>query len=65
MLSAHARGLGTCWVGSPMMWLRDPATRASLGIPTDYTPHAALTLGYPSGSSSGKPREMPDVIWQA
>ena len=63
MLSAHARGLGTCWVGSPMMWLRDPATRASLGVPADYTPHAALTLGYPSGSSSGKPREMPDVIW--
>src|SRR5262249_45549814 len=21
MLSAHARGLGTCWVGAPMLWL--------------------------------------------
>ena len=21
-VSAHARGLGTCWVGSPMFWLR-------------------------------------------
>lgn len=65
MLSAHARGLGTCWVGSPMLWLRDPATRAELGVPADYTPHAALTLGYPSGTSSGIPRERPEIIWQA
>ncbi|WP_176730361.1 nitroreductase family protein [Devosia insulae] len=65
MLSAHARGLGTCWVGSPMLWLRDPATRAKLGIPANYTPHAALTLGYPSGTPSGIPRQEPEIIWQA
>jgi nitroreductase len=38
MLSAHARGLGTCWVGSPMQWLRDPITCGSLGVPSGYTP---------------------------
>ena len=32
MLSAHARGLGTCWVGAPMLWLRDDAVKAELGI---------------------------------
>ena len=31
MLSAHARGLGTCWVGSPMLWLSTPEVRAELG----------------------------------
>lgn len=65
MLSAHARGLGTCWVGSPMLWLRDPATRASLGVPADYTPHAAFTLGYPSGHATGRPRDVPQIIWQS
>jgi nitroreductase len=65
MLSAHARGLGTCWVGSPMLWLRDPATCASLGVPAHYTPHAALTLGYPASVPSPNPREMPQVVWGA
>ena len=64
MLSAHARGLGSCWVGSPMLWLRDPATCASLGVPADYTPHAPFTLGYPSSVPSANPREMPKVVWQ-
>jgi nitroreductase len=63
MLSARARGLGTCWVGSPMLWLRDAATCASLGVPTDYAPYAVFTLGYPSGAPIGTPRAMPDVTW--
>jgi nitroreductase len=63
MLSAHARGLGTCWVGSPMQWLRDPDTQASLGVPASYIPHAAFALGYPTGSPAGVPRGAPDVIW--
>ena len=37
MLSAHARGLGTCWVGSPMLWLDTPEARAELGIPAAAT----------------------------
>lgn len=64
MLSAHARGLGTCWVGSPMPWLRDAGTRAMLGIPAQYSPHAAFTLGYPSSSPSPNPRQMPEIVWQ-
>lgn len=63
MLSAHARGLGSCWVGSPMLWLRDAATSTSLGVPAGYTPYAAFTLGYPSGLPNGRPRAMPAVIW--
>lgn len=63
MLSAHARGLGTCWVGSPMLWLHDPATCALLGVPANYTPHAALTLGYPASIPAGSPRGMPAIVW--
>jgi nitroreductase len=63
MLSACARGLGTCWVGSPMPWLRDPQTQVRLGIPADYTPYAVFTLGYPASTPSGMPRAMPKVVW--
>ena len=63
MLSAHARGLGSCWVGSPMLWLRDEAAKALLGIPPHHAPFAAFTLGYASGVASGVPREMPQIVW--
>ena len=63
MLSAHARGLGTCWVGSPMLWLRDAVTKALLGIPPHYAPFAAFTIGYASGVPSGAPRERPAIVW--
>jgi nitroreductase len=65
MLSAHARGLGTCWVGSPMPWLRDPATRATLRVPADYTPHAAFALGYPASVPGANSREIPKIVWDA
>jgi len=65
MLSAHARGLGTCWVGSPMQWLSHPATQAELGVPENYTPHAAFTLGYPAAIPAAKLRAAPGVIWVA
>ena len=47
ILSAHARGLGTCWVGSPLLWLRTASIKAELGIPPDLVPGAAICLGYP------------------
>src|SRR6202162_5993063 len=47
MLSAHARGLGTCWVGSPLLWLRTERVMAELEIPPDLTPASVLCLGYP------------------
>jgi nitroreductase len=46
-LSAFARGLGTCWVGSPMLWLGDQDVRAELCIPDGFEPQAVFTLGYP------------------
>lgn len=46
-IAARARGLGSCWVGSPMLWLRDPATRNELGIPGGWTPMACFAIGWP------------------
>ena len=45
-IAVHARGLGECWVGSPMLWLQDAATRAEFGIPEGWLPMAAFALGW-------------------
>jgi nitroreductase len=63
MLSAHARGLGSCWVGAPMLWLTDAQVRAELGIPADFDPVAPILLGYPASPPPPGPRERPRIIW--
>ena len=63
MLSAHARGLGTCWVGSPMLWLRTASTKAKLKIPAQLMPVSALCLGYPATIPEAPPRKRPSIIW--
>lgn len=63
MLSAEARGLGTCWVGSALPWLCEAPARAELAIPDALTPFAAFTLGHPQGMPAGRPRERPPIIW--
>jgi nitroreductase len=47
-ISAFANGLGTCWVGSPMLWLGDQSVRTELQIPEGFAPLAVFTLGYPA-----------------
>ena len=65
-LSAHARGLGSCWVGSPGMWLADPATRTELGIPDGLAPYAAFCLGHPAPPAPDAPAPTtlePKILW--
>ena len=63
LLAAHARGLGACWVGAPMMWLRTTGAKAELGIPLDLTPVSAICIGYPAGEPEPRTRAHPPVIW--
>ena len=63
LIAAHARGLGACWVGAPMLWLRTPEAKAELGIPTDLTPVSAICLGHASATPDTPPRAHPNVIW--
>jgi nitroreductase len=63
MLSAHARGLGSCWVGAPMLWLRSAEARKELGIADGFQPFAAFTLGYPAIVPPSKSRERPQIVW--
>ena len=63
VLSAHARGLGSCWVGAPMLWLRSQRTRAELGIGDAFVPFAAFTLGYAAAVPPQRSRERPEIVW--
>ena len=63
MLSAHARGLGTCWIGSPMLWLSTGEAKAKLSIPPDRTPVSALCLGYPKAVPETPEKRRPPIIW--
>jgi nitroreductase len=63
MLSAHARGIGSCWVGAPMLWLRNPQTRKQLSIAEAFQPFAAFTLGYAAAVPPSRSRERPDIVW--
>ena len=63
MLSAHARGLGTCWVGSPMLWLTTSEVRAELAIPSGLTPVSVFCLGYPAEVPEATVRERPRIFW--
>jgi nitroreductase len=63
MLSAHARGLGTCWVGSPMLWITSPEVRSELNIPPNLTPVTVLCLGYPATVPERVVHEKPTIIW--
>lgn len=46
-ISARARGLGSCWVGSPMLWLHGPEGRAELRIDEGWQAFAAIAVGFP------------------
>jgi nitroreductase len=63
MLSAHARGLATCWVGSPMLWLGTHEVRTELKIPARLAPVAVLCLGYAAAAPEPIVRDMPPIIW--
>jgi len=45
MLSAHARGLGTCAVALTLMYA--DAVKAALGLPDDILPALFIAVGYP------------------
>lgn len=44
VLQATELGLGTCWIG----WIRPKEVRRLVGWPSDITPQALITLGWPA-----------------
>lgn len=63
MLSAHAAGLGTCWIGFAQGWLATSKGKEAIGIPSAYVPVAPIIVGHPRTSPAPVPRKQPDIRW--
>ncbi|MEO8525269.1 MAG: nitroreductase family protein [Caldimonas sp.] len=63
MLAAHARGLGSCWVGAPIRWLRSPGVAEELGLPAGFDAVVAVILGVAAENPEGNPRPRPAIHW--
>jgi nitroreductase len=63
MLAAHARGLGSCWIGFSEAWLRSREGRARLGLPEGHAPVAPIILGYPRTTPPPTGREPAKIAW--
>jgi nitroreductase len=63
MLAAHARGLGSCWVGAPLPWLGSPGVAQELGLPEGYAPAVVIVIGHPDERPTGRPRRRPAIVW--
>lgn len=65
MLAAHARSLGTCWIGFARPWLETPEAHALLGLPKDCVAVAPVIVGGPASIPPSTGRRKPTVIWCA
>ena len=63
MLAAHARGLGTCWIGFAESWLNQPTGKKELGIPFHHVPVAPIIIGHPHAVPAPPERRNPDISW--
>lgn len=63
MLSAFARGLGSCWIGFAEGWLDTAEGRRQLGIPPSHAPIAPIIMGYPRTIPTSTGRKPPQVAW--
>lgn len=63
MLAAHARGLGSCWIGLAQPWLRADDGKTALRLPRHYRPVAPIVVGHPRTAPTPVNRHAPTVTW--
>jgi nitroreductase len=61
MFSAAQRGLGTCWIGLASH-IRDPKTKAEIGIPDNCQIVAPVIIGYPKAIPAPSERNAPNIL---
>ena len=62
-LAAHAAGLGSCWVGSPLPWLASDEGRQAVGLPAGHDVAVAMVLGHPAEPVPGQSAPRPVIRW--
>ena len=58
LLTAHALGLGACWMCAPLFC--PDVVRDALELPADWEAQALITIGYPKGADAGRPKGRVD-----
>ncbi len=61
MMSATAKGLGSCWVNFGTE-IHDPALRVEMGIPEDHAIVAPIVMGYPERIPAIPRRKEPQIL---
>lgn len=61
-LAAHAKGLGTCYMGFLLMAAASPQTQTCLRIPEGHELLAAAVVGHPALPPEGPPKRNPARI---
>ncbi len=63
LLSAHAHGLGACWMCAPLFC--EDVVRAALELDADWEPQAIITIGVPAESRSRARNPLEEsVVWR-
>jgi nitroreductase len=63
MLTAHAAGLGTCWIGFAQGYLNTAEGRGTLGLPEASVPVAPIVVGHPVAAPAPVARQQPQIRW--
>lgn len=61
LLSAHAAGLGACWMCAPLFCIDTVLT--ALQAPAHWKPQSIITMGYPVNKPLDKPRKILSEIY--
>ena len=62
MLSAHAAGLGSCWIGLAQTFLNSAEGKRILGVPLAWVSVAPIIVGHPKSSTPAVPRKKPEIL---
>ncbi|HVO42322.1 MAG TPA: nitroreductase family protein [Aggregatilineales bacterium] len=63
LLTAHAEGLGACWMCAPLFC--PDVVLAALDLPSEWEPQALITLGYPAETRTSTRAALDTkVIWR-
>ena len=63
MLTAHAEGLGTCWIGFAQSYLGTVAGKSMIAAHATQVPVAPIIVGWPQTAPSPVPRNKPEIRW--
>lgn len=63
MLAAHARGIGSCWVGSTEVAYDNPEIMAGFMIPEGYSPVGTIVFGYPDEHPEAHDKKAAVITW--